>query len=134
MEALYKSENIEIAYDPDTRILLCNWRGPQNKQLIADSGGVILQLFKEKQKHGCASVLNDNTLKTGPWHDSIPFAVNEWFPLMTQAGLKHFAWVFSRDFFTELTARQILPQIRTVKVVKPFFSRDEAYSWLLSQP
>lgn len=133
MEALYNSENIDIAYESSTRILLCNWKGPQTNQLIIESGNVILKLFKKNQKDGCTSVLNDNTLKTGPWQDSIPYVVNEWFPLMIEAGLKHFAWVFSRDFFTELTARQILLQIRTVHVVKPFLSRDEAYSWLLSQ-
>ena len=131
---MHRADNIEIIYDSDRRILFCNWRGPQTRQLIVSSGAVILEVFTQLQKNGCNRVLNDNTNKTGPWYDSVPFAVNEWFPLMIQAGLKHFAWVFSHDFFTELTAKQILPQIKTVRIVKPFSSREKALTWLVSQP
>lgn len=130
---LYTAANITVSYDPDSLILVNDWRGPQTNELIVSSGGVILSLFKEQNKQGCVKVLNDNTLKVGPWVDSIQYATQTWFPKMMDAGLRQFAWVFSEDFFTELTAKEIISQINTIAIAKPFTSRQEAHEWLLTQ-
>jgi hypothetical protein len=62
MESLFKSKTIEISYDSENQFMYCNWIGFQNKDSIMKSGGIILELFKEKQ---IAKVLNDNRLVAG---------------------------------------------------------------------
>lgn len=130
---LYTAANISVSYDHESLILFCDWRGPQTNELIVHSGSTILSLFKEKNDQGCVKVLNDNTLKVGPWVDSIHYATQTWFPKMIEAGLQQFAWVFSEDFFTELTAKEIISQIRTIGIARPFTDRHQAYNWLLAQ-
>lgn len=125
MESLLKAKNLEITYDPASKYIYCNWIGFQNKQSIMDSGGTILDVLKKK---GASKVLNDNTLVTGPWRDAAEWTATVWFPDMINAGLRHFAWVFSRDIFAELSAKKAMP---ANDIVKSFNDLEEARQWLI---
>ena len=46
---------------------------------------------------------------------------------MIKAGLKHFAWVFSRDIFAELSAKKAMP---ANDIVKSFNDLEDARKWL----
>lgn len=127
MEMLQKAKNIEITFDEQNKILNCNWIGFQNKESIVKSGGDILNFLKKK---GCAKVLNDNTQVTGPWQEAAEWTATEWFPAMVGAGLKHFAWIFSTNIFSELSAKKAMP---SSDVVKSFNSITEAKEWLITQ-
>lgn len=127
MESLHKAKNIEIKFDPSSKILFCNWIGYQNKESIMGSGGVILDLVKKKN---VSKVLNDNTHVTGPWQESAEWTAKEWFPAMINAGLKHFAWIFSSNIFAELSAKKAMPGN---DIVKSFGSYREAQEWLTKQ-
>jgi hypothetical protein len=125
MESLFKAKNIEISYDPTNRYIYCNWIGYQNKQSIMNTGAIILDLVKQKR---VSKVLNDNTLVTGPWRDAAEWTATVWFPDMVKAGLKHFAWIFSKNLFSELSAKMAMP---ANDVVKSFNSLEEARQWLI---
>lgn len=125
MEQLHKATNIEIRFDPETHILFCNWIGFQNEDLLKKSGEIIHDLLKQKN---CTKILNDNTQVQGPWYHSAEWTAKEWFPLMIEAGLKHFAWVCSKDIFAQLSAKRALPGNPVVKV---FHSYDVALEWLI---
>ena len=125
MQSLHKSKTIEITYDEATKIMICNWIGFQNKESIMASGAVILDLVKKK---GISKVLNDNTLVTGPWQDAAEWTSTVWFPEMIKAGLRHFAWVFSRDIFSQLSAKKAMP---ANDIVKSFNDLEEARLWLI---
>ena len=89
------------------------------------AGGTILDLLKKKK---VVKVLNDNTLVTGPWQDAAEWTATVWFPDMIKAGLKHFAWVFSRDIFAELSAKKAMP---ANDIVKSFNDLEDARTWLI---
>jgi hypothetical protein len=127
MEILHQSKNLEIKFDPSDKVLVCNWIGFQNKDMIMKSGAVILDLLK---KHDVAKVINDNTHVTGTWQDASEWTAKEWFPAMVKAGLKHFAWIFSPNIFAELSAKKAMP---SSDVVKSFGSFDEAKKWVVNQ-
>lgn len=127
MELLYEAKNLEVSYDSAHQFIYCNWIGFQNKEMIMTSGAVILELFKEK---GYSKVLNDNTEVTGPWQEAAEWTSHVWFPLMIEAGLRHFAWIFSPNLFSELSARKAMP---VSDVVKSFNSYHDAYDWLIKQ-
>jgi len=125
MESLFKAKNIEITYDPANKYLYCNWIGFQNTQSIMAAGGTILDLLKKK---GVTKVLNDNTLVTGPWQEAAEWTSTVWFPDMINAGLRHFAWVFSRNIFSELSAKKAMP---ANDIVKSFNELEAARQWLI---
>jgi hypothetical protein len=127
MESLFKSKTIEISYDSENQFMYCNWIGFQNKDSIMKSGGIILELFKEKQ---IAKVLNDNRLVTGPWQEAAEWTATVWFPEMINAGLKHFAWIFSSNIFAELSAKKAMP---SSGVVTSFNRYEDARKWLIMQ-
>jgi two-component system CheB/CheR fusion protein len=127
LESLHKAKNIEISYDPTNKFLYCNWLGFQNKESIMKSGAVILDLLKQKRAE---KVLNDNSQVTGPWQDAADWTAKEWFPNMIKSGLKHFAWIFSPNIFSELSAKKAMP---ANEFIKSFNSLEDAERWLKAQ-
>jgi hypothetical protein len=125
MESLLKAKNIEITYDPINKYIYCNWIGYQNKQSIMTTGGIILDFLKQKK---VSKVLNDNTLVEGPWQDAAEWTAKVWFPDMIKAGLKHFAWIFSPNIFSVLSAKKAMP---SDNIVKSFDGLEEARQWLI---
>lgn len=126
MELLHKASNIEITYDPVTGILFCNWVGIQDIDTLKNSGQIIMDNLKLKK---CSKILNDNTHVIGPWYHSVDWTSSTWFPEMMDAGLKHFAWVCSKDIFSQLSAKRAIPEGNVVKV---FWKYDQALEWLTS--
>jgi hypothetical protein len=125
MKVLYAADNILISLDPDTRIMFCRWIGHQSKAGVQESGAIMLQLLKDNK---IQKILNDNTEVSGPWIDASQWTAGEWFPEIIGAGLKHFAWVLSRNIFAEISAKKAMPDS---EVVRSFYSSAEAYKWLL---
>ena len=127
MQSLSKQKNLEISYDPEQKYLYCNWLGFQNKDSIMKSGLIILDLLKQKR---VSKVLNDNSQVTGPWQEAAEWTATVWFPQMIESGLKHFAWIFSPNIFSELSAKKAMP---SSGIVKSFNSYNDALSWLVLQ-
>ena len=127
MEILYTADNLQISYDPETRIMFCKWVGYQPMKVIQRCGAVIIRLLKERQVE---KILNDNTEVNGPWIETADWTANKWFPEIIQAGLKHFAWVLSTNIFAELSALEAMP---ASGVVMTFYSVFEAHKWLIAQ-
>jgi hypothetical protein len=127
MEVIDRTNHLEISHDPVENILVCRWVGFQETHKIMESGGRILKHVKER---GISRVLNDNREVKGPWQEAARWAAQQWFPDMTSAGLKHFAWVLSVDIFAEISAKVAMNR---TTVVKTFRTYSEAHQWLLAQ-
>ncbi|MEO1051551.1 MAG: hypothetical protein AAFX87_13050 [Bacteroidota bacterium] len=125
-EVLLKQSNLEVEYDQENKLMYLNWVGFQNKEMIMESGGKILELFSSKSD--CSRVLNDNRLVEGPWQDAAEWTQTVWFPQMMEAGLKYFAWIFSPNIFAELSAKQAMPEADGIKA---FEGISPAKEWLL---
>lgn len=123
-EILHSAKNIEITYSKEENFIYCNWLGFQNKQSIMESGETILNIVKDK---GVTRVLNDNTKVTGPWQEAAEWTSNVWFPQMFEAGLEKFAWIFSANIFSELSAKKAMPQ---TDQIKSFNNLHDAKKWL----
>ncbi|MBC8053671.1 MAG: PAS domain-containing sensor histidine kinase [Sphingobacteriaceae bacterium] len=128
-ETFYKSDFIDIKYNNELKQLDVNWTGFQNIDTVKAGGMVMLQLLKF---NGCAKVLNDNTFVKGNWSEAADWAGQVWFPMMEEAGLEVFAWIYSPITFSALAARKSV-NVMVGNVVSRFFtSTQEAQIWLSS--
>jgi hypothetical protein len=127
MEQLFSETYLEIKYQVNTGILFCDWKGRQTTEGIKYAGGIILTIVRDRKVF---KVLNDNTHVIGSWHGVAEWTASIWFPAMSDAGMKFFAWVLSQDdFFAELSARRAMPP--NFPMIEVFENSQEATTWLL---
>lgn len=124
VEVLLETTFLTISFHPSAQILICDWTGFQTLESVQSGGKIILQILSEKN---ATCVLNDNTKVTHQWEDAVIWTKDHWFPAMTAAGLKHFAWIPSKDIFARISAKRAGD---TYDFVRFFSSFYEAYSWL----
>jgi len=123
----YRGNFIEIKYLPQQQLLDVNWLGYQNFDSVKKGCLIILDLLK---KNNCSKVLNDNTHVMGNWSEAVDWGGEFWFPAMQEAGLKHFAWIYSPSTFSRMSAHKSI-DITMGKVTAQFFTDiDEARTWL----
>ena len=53
-----------------------------------------------------------------------------WFPMMIEAGLQDFAWIFSRSIFAQLAAQKSFDVSDGKANVRFFYDMEEAKRWL----
>ncbi len=123
----YKSNYIEIFYDQQNNWLDACWTGFQNFNSVKEGCLIILDLM---QKNNCTNVLNDNSKVLGNWSEASDWGANVFFPMMEKAGLKHFAWIYSKSVFSKMAANKSI-DIKDSKTTFQFFeSKEHAMNWL----
>jgi PAS domain S-box-containing protein len=126
-DTYYKDDHITIRYIKEHARLNVDWNGFQNLQSVQNGGMIMLEMLKQ---NNCRHVLNDNTNVLGSWSEAADWAGSEWFPMMEQAGLTHFAWVYSFSMFSRLAAEKSV-NIAVGNVTTQFFTDiHTAEDWL----
>lgn len=126
-QLLIAQPHITIHYDIIEDILYSDWTGDQTKESVMD--GCELMLLQLKLNR-CAKVLNDNTHVTSIWDDASEWVAVDWFPRMHQAGCRLFAWVYSPNVFSQLSADKTLQYGIKGVVTTTFSNKDNAEAWL----
>jgi hypothetical protein len=75
-------------------------------------------------------VLNNNTFVKGNWSDAVDWVGTTWFPMMEQAGLTHFAHVFSPSTFSKLAAKKTIDIMAGTITTQYFSDLPSAKQWL----
>jgi PAS domain S-box-containing protein len=126
-QTFYKGNFIEMKYVSEKQWMDVNWLGYQNYDSVKKGCLIMLDLLK---KNNCSKVLNDNTYVMGNWSEAADWGGQYWFPAMQEAGLKHFAWIYSHSTFSRMSAHKSI-DITMGKVTAQFFTDiDEARNWL----
>ena len=126
-ETYYKGSFVEIRYLPQQAMLDVNWIGYQNFDSVKKGCMIMLDILR---KNNCTKVLNDNTHVMGNWSEAADWGGEFWFPAMQEAGLKHFAWIYSPSTFSRMAAHKSI-DITMGKVTAQFFTDiNEARAWL----
>ncbi|MFD3003925.1 hypothetical protein ACFS7Z_26450 [Pontibacter toksunensis] len=124
---LISEPHITLSYDIVEDILYSDWTGDQTKQSVMDGCEKMLHCLK--LYHG-RMVLNDNTHVTSIWDDASEWVAVDWFPRMHKAGCRLFAWVYSPNMYSKLSADKTLGyNIRGV-LTTTFDNKDTALAWL----
>lgn len=123
---LHQDSTIAIHYDYEHEWLYADWTGNQSLESVQAGCLQLLELLRTER---CTKVLNDNTRVTSMWSDASEWVGATWFPLMAEAGLEYFAWVYSPNVYSRLSADLSL-QHTTRLIVLAFDSPELATSWL----
>lgn len=123
-------KNLVVTYHHCENWLYAEWIGKQNFQTVTFGCEVMLEALKE---YKCVKVLNDNTLVTGTWSEASEWGAKDWFPRMEAAGLKYFAWIYSPDYYSQMSADKTLVLFKNTTIFT-FSDKPSATEWLQSQP
>jgi hypothetical protein len=125
---LFQESYLRIRHDTDEGWLYADWTGYQTVDSVKQGCEEILRLMVE---HAAFLVLNDNTHVLGIWSGASEWVAVDWFPRMSAAGLRCFAWVYSPSRFSQVSTDETLsvmdPEAARVAV---FHDIGEARAWL----
>ncbi len=119
--------HVTIHYNALDDIMYCDWTGEQNIHTVTDGCENILAFLSQ---YKCSKVLNDNTNVTSIWSEASQWVALDWFPRMSRAGCKFFAWVYSPNLYSKLSTDETLKYGTGDVITITFNNRDTANSWL----
>lgn len=123
----YSSDFITITYNEALKLIETDWKGFQTFDTVKAGCLKMLEILKSNK---CSLVLNDNSNISGA-SDAAEWVGKEWFPMMEEAGLKCFAWVYSPVIFNNISAEKAV-DMKVGNVIAQFFTTvDDAKNWLL---
>lgn len=93
---LFTSSHLRVDLSPDASILYAYWHGYQSFDTYVHGCNVMLELSRANRVE---KILNDNSNVRGLWIGAAKWAARVWFPKIRDAGVKQFAWVYSRTVF-----------------------------------
>ena len=128
LELLLEERFISIYYDKDNCWIYANWNGDQTKESVIYGCERMLTFLKE---YNCQKILNDNTEVTSNWSDAAEWVANEWFPRMSDAGLRYFAWVYATNSASKQATDKTLAQAKS-SIAITFDDKATAETWLRS--
>lgn len=123
---LHRDAVIQIAYDDANHWLYADWQADQDSFSVQAGALKMLDLLRQEKGY---KVLNDNRRVQTTWADAAEWGGRVWFPLMAEAGLRYFAWVYSPNVYSRLSTDLTL-QHTTMPVVRAFDNLDGAQDWL----
>lgn len=123
----YSNEYLTINCNDQQKWMEANWTGHQNFRSVQNGGLQMIALLKSS---GLKKVLNDNREVLGNWSEASDWAGKVWFPMMIEAGLQDFAWIFSPSIFAQLAAQKSFDVSDGKANVRFFYDMEEAKRWL----
>lgn len=126
-QTLYDAPTLTISYDFANDWLYMDWHGPLDDESVMAGALKLLELLKQQN---CRKVLNDNTHITGLWADAAKWGSDVFFPMLYEAGCRYFAWVYSPERYSQLSAQLAVVHTTAGITIMTFHNRDSAAEWL----
>lgn len=118
---------ITIEYDAVNQWIYANWIGYQTEASVMTGCEKMLEALKA---FGLTKVLNDNTQVVGIWTPAAHWVGNNWMPRMQEAGLQHFAWIYSPSRLSQVSTNESIQHTPLPDVIQTFYTMEEAKNWL----
>lgn len=129
----FDSAYLTISHTIGHPYLYAHWKGELTEGQVRTGCNEITNCIV---RSGITSVFNDNTCVKGCWLHAVEWSVDEWFPEARKAGLRYFAWIYSKDrtahipMDTAMTFGTMKYGPSDVIGVKTFYDTKEAAIWL----
>lgn len=128
-EDYYKNRAVTIIYNDAEQRIEADWTGFQDLGTVQHG---CLKMLEMLSRFKVTKVLNDNSHVQGTWSDAADWVGQVWFPMMEQAGLRQFAWIYSPAAFSQLSAQKAV-EVSYGNVATHFFSDISlAKAWIES--
>lgn len=127
METFYEEEDVVVFWDSEHSRIYVDWKNIPSDRTVQKGCEEMLKLLEQRR---CNCVLNDNRNVLGPWNSSAQWVAENWFPRMTAAGLKKFAWIQSHNSLSKFAARQSAANNQNSDVIRLFDNETVALDWL----
>ncbi|MBF9236335.1 hypothetical protein I2I05_02900 [Hymenobacter sp. BT683] len=127
LQTLLDNPHVTISYDHLNEWIYADWHGNQDLASVQHGCREMLRFMVECRS---SKVLNDNTRVTSMWSEAAEWGGTEWFPAMTDAGLKFFAWIYSPNVYSRLSTDLTLQFTPDAPVVGTFDDIATAQAWL----
>ncbi len=126
-QLVLQTEYLEIKLDAKHHMLSTDWSG----WLDFKKGQTgCLQILEHVRNQNVTKILNNNSKVTG--HSGATSWMSEvWLPALREAGITHFAWVYSHEFFTQLEIDNTVDRTTGI-AMRTFFLPEDARQWLLA--
>jgi hypothetical protein len=128
---LFAEEYLTIDLDAANGWLYTDWIGYQTEGSVKEGCSRMLELLKDLK---LTKVLNDNTNVLGIWTPAAHWVGAVWFPQMKEAGLKHFAWVYSPAHLSQFSTNESIRETPVPDIIQTFHAIEDAKKWLREQP
>ncbi|MDF3078332.1 MAG: hypothetical protein K0S09_2221 [Sphingobacteriaceae bacterium] len=126
-ERHYVSDKLDIRCDENSGLLRVDWKGFPDLQSVEQGSKIILEMLR---KNRCSKVLYNTMNVLGGPSGTVDWVAKEWLPDMETAGLKQFAWIYSKERFSKLSADKSMVENAAKIATKSFSSIEDAYNWL----
>lgn len=128
LQKLYRRDFVEISFDSSNAWIYADWRGYQSDASIKEGCELILEALI---RFNVSKVLNDNRQVVGIWTGVADWMARDWFPRMSNAGMRKFALVYSSSRLSQVSAdAAMLLYDPDGHEVVGFFAESVATSWL----
>jgi len=124
---LHDAPTLTISYDYANDWLLLDWHGSLDDDVVMAGAIKLLELLKQER---CAKVLNDNTNISGIWADAARWGSDVFFPQLYEAGCRYFAWVYSAERYSQLSAELAVQRTNAGIGIMTFRNVATAAEWL----
>lgn len=127
---LFYEDNIAIEYDDEFNWIYADWKGYQTENSVKDGCERILLALGGIH---CKKILNDNTNVVRIWTPASVWVGTNWLPRIMDAGIKHFAWVYSSSSMSRVSADESIKITSVPEMVKTFDDLESAKKWLTNR-
>ena len=129
LDAPQVSDFLKLYSCDNQSILYADWSGVLDAGRARLGCTTILDVLKP---HSFTKVLNNNSKVTGHYPGAIEWVGKVWFPEMYDLGIRHFAWVYSPAFYTQIGTDEVVRLSSKVEI-QTFYELSQACQWLLSK-
>lgn len=124
-ELVFKTDFLQIEVVSEQQLLFSTWSGWLDTKKGHEG---CMAIVEKVRQFSITKVHNDNSKVTGHSGDTL-WLSNVWIPALKDAGVKHFAWIYSYEFFTQLEIDNAVDKSTGI-AMRTFFIAEDALHWL----
>ncbi|SHL47346.1 hypothetical protein [Hymenobacter psychrotolerans] len=121
---------LRLLYYTAESLLYAQWFGNLTAESVVAGARAALVAQQQLQP---ALLLNDKSVATGDWTESMDWLEVEWLPLTLRHGLRAFAYVFAPDMLNQPSALDFAARVSRQLSIQLFYDLDTALTWLRRQ-
>ena len=129
IQPFFETDYVAIQEDIKNQWIFADWKGYQTEDSVKTGATKILEAMIHFK---LTKVLNDNSNVVGIWSPAAKWGGTIWIPKMINAGLKHFAWVYSPSALSQFSTKETLKNAPDNEAFRTFVDIEEAKKWLKS--